>query len=272
MQRPPIDEAKKNVFYASATSCDITQLTPWNCKPCQNVPSTKFIKSFNDSLLYTNGYIAVDSNTNDIIVAFRGSKNIVNYLVDISTVPIPISEPEAPSFFKVHAGFYLSMKSLSQGMIATLTELLAQDTYKASKIKFIGHSLGGAMASLGLFTVQQSLNLPWNRFELYTYGQPRTGDTAFAKWYNQKPIASARSVKYNDDIPNTPLSLTFDYKHHANELFIDDRNIENPIRYCTSTNQTLEDPTCYNSVSIFQQSFANHGNYFGQDMTSTACS
>ncbi len=46
-----------------------------------------------------------------------------------------------------------------------------------------GHSLGGALAVLAAFQIQQQHRLP--HICCYTYGAPRTGNAAFAKEYER---------------------------------------------------------------------------------------
>ncbi len=47
--------------------------------------------------------------------------------------------------------------------------------------KVVGHSLGGAMASLGAALAAHEKLFAPHRIKLVTLGQPRTGDLAFAK-------------------------------------------------------------------------------------------
>lgn len=70
-------------------------------------------------------------------------------------------------------------------------QLLQHPTYK---LVLIGHSLGGAMARLTAFFIKRNFQFTGTTIELYTYGEPRVGNRAFADYFNNWDIISARCV------------------------------------------------------------------------------
>ncbi|KAI9298716.1 hypothetical protein K502DRAFT_327159 [Neoconidiobolus thromboides FSU 785] len=106
----------------------------------------------------------------------------------------------------------------------------------------VGHSLGGAIAPLALLKIKDKLNLPWDKFELYTYEQSRTGNVQFAKWFDFQPITVPRSANYYVLVLRTPPPSVLFYGHHANELFSNGTS----VNYCDSS--VLEDSKCALSV------------------------
>lgn len=75
-------------------------------------------------------------------------------------------------------------------------QLQQHPTYK---LVITGHSLGGAMARLTYFFIDINSQFPGSTTELYTYGEPRVGNIAFADYFNNLDILSARCVnKYNE--------------------------------------------------------------------------
>lgn len=62
------------------------------------------------------------------------------------------------------------------------------------KVVIVGHSLGGAMASLAYFFLKTKKQFPKVTYELYTYGEPRVGNKYFAKFMNSQSITTGRVV------------------------------------------------------------------------------
>lgn len=240
MQKPSIANAKLGISYAAVTKCSDTLLKSWSCKECSKVPNTIFVKSFSSFTFGTRGYIAIDNNSKEIVLAFRGSVNVANTINNLNFVQKDISEISDKKA-KVHSGFYNSMNSLASQFLTVIQTLINDPKYKAYNIKLIGHSLGGAMASLAALKLQSSLKIEFSRMTLYTYGQPRTGNLEFAKYYDLLPISAARVVNFNDMIPHNPPNSISNYSHHGNELFINDNTNTNAI-YCNNT--VVEDRNC----------------------------
>ncbi len=60
------------------------------------------------------------------------------------------------------------------------------------KIVLTGHSLGGAMSRLTTFFILYLKQFPGTQLELYTYGEPRSGNKGFADFMNAQNITTAR--------------------------------------------------------------------------------
>ena len=77
---------------------------------------------------------------------------------------------------KVHQGFLLAHQSVASEIISTVaSELKAHPTYS---LVSTGHSLGAALASLG--GISLAANFPGVPLRVFTFGQPRTGNEAYA--------------------------------------------------------------------------------------------
>jgi len=68
----------------------------------------------------------------------------------------------------------------------------------------VGHSLGGALASLAAAWAAEQY--PLTPVTLYTFGQPRPGDKAFAKHLESVGGYIVRVAHSNDLIPMAPLA------------------------------------------------------------------
>ncbi|KAI8319106.1 alpha/beta-hydrolase, partial [Martensiomyces pterosporus] len=117
---------------------------------------------------------------------------------------------------KVHSGFKKSYLSVAQPIEGMVKSLLA--AHEDFKVVFVGHSLGGAEASLAAadFVAKNSNYI--GKVSLYTYGQPRTGNAAFAQWMDNQRFPKFRTTYRGDivsQIPPRPLG----YQHHGQEIF-----------------------------------------------------
>lgn len=154
---------------------------------------------FANNLTQTQGFITRDDTRKEIIVAFAGSEQIEDALtgniatttiiitinahctfVDVDILLVPfiskgISSDLTNGVF-VHQGFLTAYNSVESGILATVTSQLAQNP--AYSLVSVGHSLGGALASIA--GVSLSANFPNVSLRMFTFGQPRTGNAEYA--------------------------------------------------------------------------------------------
>jgi predicted lipase len=166
-----------------------------------------------EDLVY--GVFYIDNN---IIVSFKGSSSVNDFLVDIDFIPMQFAcdydeDGDSKTDYtikipgKVHKGAYnlLFKNDKYKQILDKIKE------YKpTSKIYIVGHSLGGMLATLFCsflleYYKQKGVTRP---SRLVTFGCPKIGDSEFAKG-----IDSIRVVNDNDIIPKVPLKLFFGYNH-----------------------------------------------------------
>jgi hypothetical protein len=96
-----------------------------------------------------------------------------------------------------------------------VAELLS--THQQARLFVTGHSLGGALAAVyGAMLYYNGETEITNRLAaIYTFGQPRVGNKAFADYANCKLGCRYKRVVYcNDIIPRVPFDNTlFEFKH-----------------------------------------------------------
>ncbi len=76
------DEATgiKNQLYAAASYCDSTVAT-WSCGiTCERGPKVQEITTISNWLDGTFGYVGYNAQDDEIVVAFRGSHDIANWI------------------------------------------------------------------------------------------------------------------------------------------------------------------------------------------------
>jgi pimeloyl-ACP methyl ester carboxylesterase len=146
----------------------------------------------------------VGENADGVIVAFRGTlplswqsqASVLDWLQDLLVEPE--SRPNLPG--KVHTGFF----DATSAIIATIAEEVLRLNPAGSKRVYItGHSLGGAMASIGAYIMQGA---PYDiRIEqIVTFASPKPGDGAFQAAYQKIFPTQIRYENYDDLVPLLP--------------------------------------------------------------------
>ncbi|PPQ76888.1 hypothetical protein CVT24_008744, partial [Panaeolus cyanescens] len=219
--------------------------TPFNA--CANPNGQTRITGLYDIFTDTQGYIARDDSRKEIIVAFRGSTSPIDFINDVNFIltPFTSSGVSAPGDVRVHSGFLNSWNSVAPTVLDTLKQqLVGQNDYT---IVTVGHSLGGAVASIAAMAIKA--NFANVNVRMYTYGQPRTGNPAYANWVNSL-FGTGRAYRVThttDPVPHLPFPI-MGYAHHGTEYWIstDPANSVNIV----SCDPSGEDNTCSNSNTI----------------------
>jgi len=163
----------------------------------------------------------------------------------------------------VHAGFLVSYNSVRGAVLRVVRRQL--DAFPGYAVVTTGHSLGGALASIAAVSVKS--NFPSVAIRLFTFGQPRTGDAAYADLLEAAVGRDHifRAVHTWDGVP-TMIPECLGYHHHASEYwqFREPPNAST-VRRC----EGQEDPECSRSIPSTGINPA-HGVYFGQVMTMDA--
>src|SRR5580692_7743720 len=93
---------------------------------------------------------------------------------------------------KAHEGYFKQWSSVTNMAKGALEQ--ARTSHPGYKIIVTGHSMGAGIAALAS---PQLLDLEINT-TLYTYGQPRSGNQAYADWVDKR-LAPVYRVTYKDD-------------------------------------------------------------------------
>jgi len=150
---------------------------------------------------------------NVCIIVFRGTHNNTDVRTDLSYEMIKIEGDHG----YVHKGFHEAVSDVSMQIAAIVNRLNPKHTLP---ILVTGHSLGGANAVMAAFAAQESYKaipaLAFDVHAVYTFGQPRVGDTSFKasydKTFKEKTFRIARGA---DVIPSLPPTLCC--YHHVGE-------------------------------------------------------
>jgi hypothetical protein len=150
-----------------------------------------------DDATDTQGIVLVNDKL--VIVAFRGTESIKDWLTDVKVKKVKIGD------CKFHSGFREAFDSIEVRLAICLNEVKA---YQKTVI-YTGHSLGGALAVLaGYYTNYISLET-----HVITFGQPRVADAAFRSFYDYSlGYRTTRVINGLDVICLSPLWL-MGYRH-----------------------------------------------------------
>lgn len=247
--------ALRALKYAKIAYCHGTAIKNWDCPACPLHPNFKLKNVYVNASLESQAYSGYDPTQNSIVVTFRGSQNLVNWWTDFTFTKVTYPYCNG---CEVHKGFWEEWQSFEVPMIQDVRALLAQ--YPSASIGVYGHSLGAAVAVHAVAT--------FNRLKLastiteYSFGTPRTGNTAFSEWVALVAKTSygetQRVVNRADPVPHLPL-ISMGFLHSPHETWAKDAGTS-PLIDCNDS-PGHEDPDCSDSVII--PDFEDHVHYLG---------
>jgi predicted lipase len=97
------------------------------------------------------GFVAVDSTNRKIVVSFRGSSSVRNWLTNVD---FSVMQTDLCDGCTVHQGFWRSWLEARPGILAAVKEAVSRNP--GYGIVSTGHSLGGALATLCAATLRNS--------------------------------------------------------------------------------------------------------------------
>lgn len=169
-----------------------------------------------------HGFVALDAPTNTIYLAFTGTDPLAlqDWFDDLNFSPVPFPGCEG---CWVDRGFYHTYLELREQVLAALTAHLQE--HRTATFRLTGHSLGAALAVFASLEIIHTLGLPVEM--LYTFGQPRIGNSAFQSYLHASLTASAcahfRVTHHRDPVPHLPPSLppshSGGFRHEPQEVF-----------------------------------------------------
>lgn len=155
-----------------------------------------------------------------LIIAFRGTSSRDDVLTDlnISREKLPLMGMDKLLWPQVHSGFATQFFSVNKHL---------EDSIKDSDdIIFCGHSLGGALATIG--SLYYKFQYPEKNISCVTFGSPRVGDDQFVFYFNERIKNSLRYVNDNDPVPCLPTRWRF--KHVDGLQWLNQDKIQNEIQ------------------------------------------
>jgi predicted lipase len=160
------------------------------------------------------GYVALDPVHKLIVVSFRGSYSIENWITNLDFITVSTNLCTGCT---AHRGFWQSWLDARSTVTATVHQLSASNpTYQ---IVTTGHSLGGAIATLAAADLR---NLGY-QVTLYSFGAPRVSSARLANYITSQPGGNYRITHWNDPVPNIP-PIILNFAHVSPEYYINRPN------------------------------------------------
>ncbi|CAI5447994.1 unnamed protein product [Caenorhabditis angaria] len=163
---------------------------------------------------------AVDQTKQILVMSFRGTvggiqlgEEFLNYF------------QAKKKFFdsgEIFEFFYDAYLALWQGGLEQEMRNLKYK-YPNYEVWVTGHSLGGALASIGASWIVKAGLFQSSKIKLLTVGQPRTGDYDYSMWHQNTFAYSYRVVHHRDLVPHVPFQYEISDKdkmyHHRTEIW-----------------------------------------------------
>lgn len=169
------------------------------------------------------GFLAADSTNKLLVLAFRGSRSVQNWIanLDFGAEDIDICDG-----CKAHSGFWKAWGSVEDALTAKIKSAVVE--YPEYTLVFTGHSFGSAVATLGAASLRSNgytIELVWIPLPTectlriqYTYGGPRVGNKALAEYITSQG-SLYRTTHTNDIVPKLP-PISFGFSHPSPEYWI----------------------------------------------------
>jgi len=235
--------------FVSVASC--TNLRPWSCEPCRSpdLKNTHVTLQIDNPATDAQGYVAVNKRLRIIILAFRGTTDIEGWL---NNLHFQLTEyPQAGYGAAVHSGF----KTVYQSVREIVLQEMARQMREKPEYEVIlsGHSLGAAGAVLTAIDLAKLM--PQKHFTVYTYGEPRIGNTVFAAYVDSLANVNVkRFVNGHDIVPHLPPSW-WGYTHEGVEYWSPQAN-ENAVVCRAGIGE--EDNMCIWSLDSHSYALTDH--------------
>lgn len=199
--------------YSSLSYCGNTCLSSWSCQDGKKVPALSSVTYLSHNITQADGYVGYSDSANTILVSFRGSSNIPNWIENLNFEKVPY-------IFclrcEVHAGFMAAYAAIASTLTSRVKDILS--AHPTASLLTTGHSLGGALAMIAALELKRLYNP--SSVEVHSFGAPRIGNANLARHINNKIPNIYRLVHNKDLVPHLPPDLPeFEYHHSAYEIF-----------------------------------------------------
>jgi pimeloyl-ACP methyl ester carboxylesterase len=192
---------------------------------------------------YTALHVIAAWSDTCIVVAFRGTAEPANFKADIQlclkakTLATDVSDAAAsrprtrwgdrPA---AHAGFMHTWtharinQRITSFIVARIKEQIAR-AGAPPHVLLCGHSLGGALATLAAMDLREACgaSLPSSALTVFTFGSPRVGSAALARYYDAQVCPDHWAVVNQHDVVTHGGRLCGIYKHVGKRVLINPR-------------------------------------------------
>ncbi|KAI0129670.1 Alpha/Beta hydrolase protein [Xylariales sp. AK1849] len=233
--KTPIDAALLTTFERYAAFASASYSSDCTIPPYGSV----VVNYINDDTTDTQATLFRDDTAAEFILSFRGTSTIQDFITDEEQDLVSCVAPGIECLGCTCAEGYLGQyNAVADQVKSDIDAGLAE--YSGYNLTVTGHSMGGALASLGAASLQgQGYSLV-----PYSYGQPRTGDQTYADYIDTIYNGTFyRLTHENDGVPQIP-SRDDGYEHHSTEYW---QSVDPPTTNDTYKCQGQEPADCNQS-------------------------
>jgi hypothetical protein len=145
------------------------------------------------------GFVVREVATGAILVSIRGTLVVEEWLRNFTAIPADYAF--ISPFGTVHLGFRLVYASVRESIRKVLADVPPE-----TRITIVGHSLGGAMATLAGPDIKRNLARP--NVDVCTAGGPRVGKPDFRRSFVTDGVRCFRVTNQFDIVPHVPTVAT----------------------------------------------------------------
>uniref|UniRef100_A0A7E4UPD6 Lipase_3 domain-containing protein n=1 Tax=Panagrellus redivivus TaxID=6233 RepID=A0A7E4UPD6_PANRE len=216
-----------------------------------------------------SAYLAILPTERAILLAFRGTNTHGELTQEVNVTFYQPARPFVggglvnPFFFDAHLAL---VQNTSLG--ADFQRVTSEN--QGFALWVTGHSLGAALASVAAGTIAAERLYPSNAILLVAFGQPRTGNQAYADAIDRLVPNTWRVVHRGDLVTQLPPKGFKGYWHHGTEVWYNnDMSEGSPYKVCPKDDSN----DC--SDSLLWYNAEDHGTYFDvslQSFSQNGCS
>ena len=191
---PSLPELFSALYYAYSCFCSVEQLEKWDCMWCTHNPNFQLTGVLYNQTTETLGVVGYDESMEKVVVAFRGSFNIENWILDLKP-------KRTKSFYNttIHEGWFEGFEALKDQMYVAIEKALTACPYCSKKLVFSGHSLGSAISQVAAVDAAMQVRHSFESIQCLNFGCPRVGLQNFADLFEKKVDIGYRVVHYAGD-------------------------------------------------------------------------
>ncbi|KAJ9062595.1 hypothetical protein DSO57_1009150 [Entomophthora muscae] len=248
-----IEDVYKNFINAYMPFCPAEKIAGRDCICKETYPHVEYIE---DKGTQTMVVVAVNAKYNQIVVSYRITDNIQNWVDNINLQFNDVAE--MPAGVRVHRGIYSDFMGTYNNVQRSVIALLNDPRLKGYTLFITGYSLGAGIAQVSVpswYNLLKSRREP-RRIEVISYSNPRVGNRAFANYLESFNIPITRYTNQNDLVSHLP-GRKPGFVHAGVEVYGSKINGQHVLRHCSQ--EYDEDPTCvlgtFNSKSPFPHAY-----------------
>lgn len=251
--------------FGSAAYCPTNLIASWTCASCVSpaLKSFSLLGSVSNPPANLFGFVGIMivGGKPAIVVSFRGTlgPDLNNWVTNLKFLKTTFTSRNGVVPGKLHAGFangYAYMAPQVRKLID-----LGRSKYPNARLIFLGHSLGGALATVA---AADHIGLSGMK-SIYTFGAPRVGDQTFVSWINAKIPDNIRVTHNTDIVPKVPPRM-LGFLHAGREVFLNAPGTS--YNLCAYNPTGVEDDSCITSQGInplkISSYVSDHLNYLGE--------